>query len=147
MLGSLVGVPVGGLWVLFAPRVRLASTEPVAFVESYPQGFAVADLILGALLLVAGVLLGGVASRRLVRTGFHRGWVHVAGVIAAAGTTAAVARVIGWWAAGRHLGELPDGALQSPLTLGATGVLLLGAFSALLVVLFAAVLSSERQAQ
>lgn len=147
VFGAAVGVPVGSLWVVLAPRVPLATTDPVAFVEPYPQGFAVADLVLGALLLAAGVLLGGVASRRLVRTGFHRGWVHVAGVIAAAGTTAAVARVIGWWAGGRRLGELPDGTLQAPLTVGATGVMLLGAFSALLAVLFAAVLSPERQAQ
>ena len=73
--------------------------------------------------------------------------MHVVGAIAAAGTTAAVARVVGWWAAGTRLDELSDGTLQAPLTLGATGVLLLSAFSALLVVLFAAVLAPDRSAQ
>lgn len=135
------------LWVLLAPRVPLADADPVAFLEPYPQGFAVADLTLGALLLAAGVAVGAVASRRLMSSGFHRGWVHVAGAVAAAATTAAVARIIGWWAAGRQLAELPDGTLQAPLTVGATGVMLLGAFSALLVVLFAAVLAPERSAQ
>jgi hypothetical protein len=143
LLGAAVGLPVGVLWVLLSPRVVLTSQEPVSFAEAYPQGFATADLTLGALLLVVGLLLGAVASARLNRSGFVGGWVHVVGVIAAAGVCAAVARVIGWWVAGRRFEALGDGTSEAPLSLGASGVLLLGVFAALLVVVFASALARD----
>lgn len=138
LLGAAVGIPVGLLWVALAPRVLVAHDNSAAFVDAYPQGFAIADLTLGALLLVAGLALGLVGVVRLKRTGFEGGWAQVVGVLAGALVAGAVARVIGWWLAGRVM--RPVGAnIELPLTVQADGVLLLGAFSALLVlVLYAA---------
>ena len=144
LLGAAAGVPVGIAWILLAPRVVLTSDAPVTFADAYPQGFAAADLTLGALLLAAGLVIGAVASAGLVRSGFVGGWVHVVGAVSASGMCAAVARVIGWWAAGRQLEALDDGTLRAPLSLGAGGVLLLGVFSALLVVVFASLLARDR---
>lgn len=139
VLGAVVGVPVGLLWVWWAPRVLVASPDDRAFVEAYPQGFAGADLLLGALLLVAGLGIGAVAATRLGRTGFVGGWAHVIGAAAGAAVCAAVARVLGWWLVGRVARELADGRVELPVRVGAGGVLLLGVFATLLViVLYAA---------
>lgn len=139
VLGAILGVAVGLLWVWWAPRVLVASADNRAFLETYPQGFAGADLLLGALLLVAGLAVGAAAAKRLGQAGFAGGWAHVLGAAASAGVCAAVARVLGWWLAGRVARELPDGTVELPLGVGAAGVLLLGVFAALLViVLFAA---------
>ncbi|MCU0294569.1 MAG: hypothetical protein MUD05_00790 [Candidatus Nanopelagicales bacterium] len=143
VLGAALGVPVGVLWVWWAPRVQVTSLEGPAFVEGYPQGFAVSDLMLGALMLGAGVAIGVVASVRLRRTGFVGGWSHVVGAIAGAATCAAVARVTGWWLAGRDVRELADGILELPVTVGANGVLLLGVFSALLVIVMYAAFARD----
>jgi hypothetical protein len=143
VLGAALGLPIGLLWVWLAPRVVVSSITEVNFVDPYPQGFAEADLILGALLLVAGIGIGVVAAIRLHRTGFAGGWVHVVGAMAAAGVCAAVARVAGWWLAGRSAVGQPDGTYQLPVSVGADGVLLLGIFAALLVVLLVAVVARE----
>lgn len=138
LLGAAVGVPVGLLWVALAPRVLVSHDNAAAFLDPYPQGFAIADLTLGLLLLIVGVGLGVVAVVRLRRTGFEGGWAQVTGVLAASLMAGAVARVIGWWLAGRAM--VPRGSnIELPLTVQADGVLLLGAFSALIiVVLYAA---------
>ncbi|HQR80889.1 MAG TPA: hypothetical protein PLT68_11775 [Actinomycetota bacterium] len=139
VLGAAIGIPAGLLWVWWAPRVLVASTDNRVFLETYPQGFATTDLLLGALLLVSGLGIGVAAARRLGQTGFVGGWVHVIGAAAGAGVCAAVARILGWWLAGRVARELPDGTVELPVRAGAGGVLLLGVFSALLViVLYAA---------
>lgn len=136
LLGAAFGLVAGLAWVLLAPRVEVHSDA--APVESYPEGFAAADLTLGLLLAIAGVVLGVVAARRLRATGFERGWGQVAGVIAGALTCAGVARVAGWWLAGRALaGD------QLPLTLNAQGVLLLGVVSGLLVVALVAAFARD----
>jgi hypothetical protein len=135
VLGAALGVPVGVLWVWWAPRVAVTSLEGPVFVEGYPQGFAVADLILGALMLGAGVAIGIVAAIRLRRTEFISGWAHVVGAIIGAAVCAAVARTTGWWLAGSDVRELAAGLYELPVTVGANGVLLLGVFSALLVIL------------
>ncbi len=135
LLGAAMGVPVAIFWIWWAPRVVVSSLETTSFVEGYPQGFAVADLILGALLLVAGLVVGVVAAARLRRTGFVKGWSQVVGAMAGAVMCAAVARVLGWWLAGMQTTSLPDGTFELPVTIGAQGVLLLGVFSALLVIL------------
>lgn len=142
LLGAAVGVPVGLLWVALAPRVLVSHDNAAAFVDAYPQGFAIADLTLGLLLLIAGVGLGVVAVVRLRRTGFERGWAQVVGVLVACGMAGAVARVIGWWLAGRAM--LPQGAnIELPLTVQADGVLLLAAFSALIVVVLYAAFAHD----
>jgi hypothetical protein len=94
-------------------------------------------------LLVAGIGIGVVAAIRLTRTGFAGGWAHVVGAMAAAGVCAAVARVVGWWLAGRSAAGLPDGTYRLPVTVAAEGVLLLGMSSALLVVLVVAAFARE----
>ena len=142
VLGAALGVAVGVLWVLLAPRVVATSLDPATFDEQYPQGFAVADLTLGSLLLVAGGAIGLTAAIRLRRTGFDRGWAQVVGAIASASMCAAVARVVGWWLAGRTVSGR-EGSFELPLTVGANGVLLLGAFSALLVVVLYAAFARE----
>ncbi len=142
VLGAALGVPVAVLWVVLAPRVLATSLDPATFAEQYPQGFAAADLTLGSLLLVFGGAIGLTAAIRLRRTGFDRGWAQVVGAMASAGMCAAVARVVGWWLAGRATsGE--EGAFELPLTVGADGVLLLGVFSALLVIVFYAAFARE----
>jgi hypothetical protein len=143
VLGAAVGVPVGLLWAWWAPRVVVRSVADADFVEAYPQGFAITDLTLGALLLVAGVVVGAVAARRLVRTGFVGGWVHVLGAVAGAAVCAAVGRVLGWWVAGRQVASLSDGTYALPITVGADGVLLLAVFSALLVIVLVAAFARE----
>lgn len=141
-LGAAVGVPVGLLWVVLAPRVLVEHSSPTAFLDAYPQGFAIADLTLGGLLLVAGVVIGVAAARRLRRTGFENGWTHIAGVVAATAVCAGVARVLGYWLAGRAMtADGPD--LTLPLTLNADGVLLLALFSALLVIVLYATFARE----
>ncbi|MEZ5119206.1 MAG: hypothetical protein R2686_04775 [Candidatus Nanopelagicales bacterium] len=142
LLGAALGIPVAILWVLLAPRVVATSVDPAEFAEPYPQGFAATDLTLGALLLATGCVIGVVASWRLRATGFDRGWGQVLGVIAGAGMSAAVARVLGWWMAGRTVQPI-SGGFELPLTVGASGVLLLGMFSGLLVVLFYAAFARE----
>ncbi len=144
VLGAGIGVPVGLLWVWWAPRVLVRSVADASFVQAYPQGFAITDLTLGALLLVAGLVLGAVASRRLVATAFVGGWAHVIGAMAAAAVCAAVARIVGWWLAGREGVEQPDGTFALPITVGADGVLLLGVFAALLVIVLVAAFARER---
>lgn len=143
VLGAGLGVMVGLLWVWLAPRVLLNSSDATDFVDAYPQGFAQADLTLGALLLGAGCVIGFAGARRLRRTHFNGGWVHVVGVVSAAAMCAAVARVVGWWLAGRAPSELPGGRYELPLTVGASGVFLLAGFSALLVVVFYAAFARE----
>lgn len=135
VLGALLGIPAGLAWVLFAPRVEVADGAPVA---AYPEGFAAADLTLGLVLCVAGLVLGIVAGRRLRHTGFEGGWAQIGGVIAGAVACAAVARVVGWWLAGRAM----NGA-DLPLTLNANGVLLLGVVSGLLVVIVVAAFARD----
>ena len=120
------------------------SVADADFVDAYPQGFAITDLTLGALLLAAGVVIGVLAARRLARTGFVGGWAHVVGAMAAAVVCAATGRVIGWWVAGREVATLSDGTFALPITVGADGVLLLGVFSALLVVVLAAAFARDR---
>ena len=144
VLGAALGVPVGLLWAWWAPRVLVRSVADADFVDAYPQGFAITDLTLGALLLAAGVVLGVLAARRLARTGFVGGWAHVVGAMAAAVVCAATGRVIGWWVAGREVATLSDGTFALPITVGADGVLLLGVFSALLVVVLAAAFARDR---
>ena len=143
VLGAALGVPVGLLWAWWAPRVLVRSVADADFVDAYPQGFAITDLTLGALLLAAGVVIGVLAARRLVRTGFVGGWAHVVGAMAAAVVCAATGRVIGWWVAGREVATLSDGTFALPITVGADGVLLLGVFSALLVVVLAAAFARD----
>ena len=138
LLGAGLGVVAGLAWVVLAPRVAVRSLDPLQTVAAYPEGFAAADLTLGLLLAAAGVATGVVAARRLAGTGFERGWAQVAGVMAAGLMSAGVARVVGWWLAGRT--PSPDAL---PLTLGATGVLLLGVLSGLLVVVVAAALAHD----
>ena len=144
VLGAVLGVPVGLLWVWWSPRVLVRSVAEVDFVEAYPQGFAITDLTLGVLLLVAGITLGAVASRRLVQTGFVGGWAHVVGAVAGAAVCAAVGRLLGWWLAGRVVVTQPDGTFALPVTVGADGVLLLGVFAALLVIVLVAAFARER---
>lgn len=79
VLGAALGLPVGLLWAWWAPRVLVRSVADADFVDAYPQGFAITDLTLGALLLAAGVVIGVLAARRLARTGFVGGWAHVVG--------------------------------------------------------------------
>lgn len=143
VLGAVLGVLVGLLWVWWAPRVMVRSVGEADFVDAYPQGFAITDLTLGALLLVAGLVVGSLAARRLVRTSFVGGWAHVVGGMSAAMMCAAVARVTGWWLAGREVTAQPDGMYTLPITLGANGVLLLGVFSALLVIVLVAAFARE----
>lgn len=143
VLGAALGIAVGGLWAVLAPRAVVTSLDTPDFAEPYPQGFAVADLILGALLLVAGTGIGVLAARRLRATGFVGGWVQVVGAVVAAGMCAAVARVVGWWLAGRTLVELATGDYELPVSVGANGVLLLAVFSALLVVVFYAAFARD----
>ncbi len=143
VLGAALGVPVGLLWAWWAPRVLVRSVADADFVDAYPQGFAITDLTLGALLLAAGVVIGVLAARRLARTGFVGGWAHVVGAMAAAVVCAATGRVIGWWVAGREVATLSDGTFALPITVGADGVLLLGVFSALLVVVLAAAFARD----
>ena len=142
LLGAGIGAVVGGLWSLLAPRVLVVHGEAGRFVDAYPQGFAIADLTLGSLLLVAGVGIGAVAVLRLRRTGFEQGWSQVIGALVAALMCAATARVVGWWLAGRSMTRIGD-EVELPLTLQATGVLLLGAFSALLVVVLVSAFSRD----
>lgn len=143
VLGALLGMPVGMLWVWWAPRVLVSSVANADFVEAYPQGFAVTDLTLGALLLASGIVVGAVAARRLVRTGFVGGWVHVVGAMIGSAVTAAVARVLGWWLAGREVVAQADGTYALPMRVGAEGVLLLGVFSALLVIVLVVAFARE----
>ncbi len=133
LLGAGLGAVVGAAWVLLAPRVLVVHGDAGRFVEAYPQGFAEADLTLGALLLAAGVVVGVVALVRLRRTGFVAGWAQIAGVLVACAMCAAVARVLGWWLAGRAMTRVGD-QVELPLSLQANGVLLLAAFAGLLVV-------------
>jgi hypothetical protein len=133
LLGAAVGIPAGLLWVMLAPRVLVSHDNTAAFVDAYPQGFAIADLTLGLLLLFAGVGLGMVGAGRLRRTCFDRGWAQVVGVLVASLMAGAVARVIGWWLAGRAMKPVGSN-IELPLTVQADGVLLLGAFSALIIV-------------
>lgn len=141
LLGAGLGAIVGVLWLLLAPRV-LVSHEDGGFIDAYPQGFAIADLTLGALLLAAGLIVGVVGMLRLRRTAFEEGWAQVAGVIVAALMCAAVARVLGWWLAGRTMIRVGD-EVELPLTVQATGVLILAAFSGLLVVVIGASFARE----
>lgn len=138
LLGAAIGVPVGLLWVWLSPPVLVRSVADASFVEAYPQGFASADLTLGTLLLVVGLGLGVVALIRLRRCSFVGGTGQVFGLISGGLMCAAVARVLGWWLAGRSVAVTPDGLYELPLRIGAPGVLLLAAFSGLLVVLFGA---------
>ena len=136
VLGAGLGVVAGLAWWLLAPRVSVrADGTPV---QAYPEGFAAADLTLGLLLGGAGIVLGVVAARRLRATGFERGWAQVAGVIAGALACAGVARVIGWWLAGRAM----DGD-ELPLTLNANGVPVLGVVSGLLIVVLVAAFARD----
>lgn len=145
LLGAALGVPVGLAWVLLAPRVEVAHGDG-GFVEPYPQGFAVADLTLGVGLLLAGIVLGALAMRRLRQLGFRQGGVQVIGVVVAAGMCAAVARVLGWWLAGRAMVRDGD-TVELPLTLQANGVLLLAAFSAMLVVVLGAAFARDPESE
>lgn len=144
VLGAALGVPVGLLWAWWAPRVLVRSVADADFVDAYPQGFAITDLMLGALLMAAGVVIGVLAARRLVKTGFVGGWAQVVGAMASAAVCAATGRVIGWWVAGREVVTQSDGTFALPITLGADGVLLLGVFSALLVVVLGAAFARDR---
>lgn len=138
VLGAGLGIVGGLVWVFTAPRVEVrADAVPV---QSYPEQFAAADLTLGVVLVVAGLVLGVVAARRLGRTGFDGGWAQIAGVIAGALACGGVARVVGWWLAGRAM----NGA-DLPLTLSADGVLLLGVVSGLLVIILAAAFARDPQ--
>jgi hypothetical protein len=131
VLGAALGLPAGLAWVLLAPRVT--ATPGGDLVEVYPEQFAAADLTLGLVLAVAGLVLGIVAARRLLRTRFDGGWAQVAGVIAGGLVCGGVARVVGWWLAGRA--STPTGGVtELPLTLSADGVLLLAVLTGLLVV-------------
>lgn len=144
LLGAAAGLPVGLLWVALAPRVLVRHSADGGFVDAYPQGFAVADLTLGALLLVAGLGLAAVVVRRLHQTGFERGWAQVVGLLVASLMCAAVARVLGWWLAGRTM--TPSGEnIALPLTVQASGVLLLAAFSGLLVVVLYAAFARDAE--
>jgi len=144
VLGAALGIPVGILWGWSSPRVLVRSLAEADFVDAYPQGFAVADLLLGALLLVAGTVIGTVAAVRLRRTGFVGGWAHVVGAIVATAVCAAVGRVSGWWIAGRSAGARSDGTVALPVTVGAQGVLVLGVFAALFVIVLVAAFSRDQ---
>lgn len=143
LLGAALGLPAGIAWVLLAPRVAVVSPAEGTFVDSYPKGFAAADMVLTVILVVVGVILGVVASRRLHATGFRRGWAQVVGVIAAGLSAAIAARVLGWWLAGRSVHPAGDGTFDAPLSVGAPGVLLTSAFVALLVVLLYSAFADE----
>lgn len=143
LLGAGLGLLAGIAWSLLAPRVMVTALADGDFVEQFPQEFIASDLILGSLLLLAGLVIGVVAAVRLHRTGFRSGWTQVAGAVAAALTAAAVARVVGWWLAGRTPSSDGTGTFGVPITLQATGVLLLAAFAALLVVVLYSAFARE----
>lgn len=143
LLGAGLGLIAGVFWALLAPRVPVKAGANVDFVEAFPQGFIATDLILGTLLLVVGVVIGVITARRLHRTAFARGWVQVLGAIAAGLTAGVAARVIGWWLAGRTTVPQAGGYVGLPITLLANGVLLLGVFSALLVVVLYSAFARE----
>lgn len=142
LLGAAVGIPVAMAWILVAPRVAVVHGEAGRFVEPYPQGFAIADLTLGVALSAAGLLLGAITVYRLYQTGFRQGWVQVVGLVIACAMTAGVARVLGWWIAGRAMVRDGD-TVELPLTLQANGVLLLAAFAGLLVVVLGAAFARD----
>lgn len=135
LLGAALGLPAGLLWYLVAPRVAMESVADGTFVESYPKGFAAADMTLAVILTVVGLVIGVVACRRLRATGYQSGWAQVVGAISAGLSAAGVARVLGWWLAGRSVSPNAAGTVDAPLALGASGVMLVGAFFALLVLL------------
>lgn len=143
LLGAALGLVAGVGWVLAAPRVQVRSLASGDFVEPLPQAFIASDLMLGSALLAVGVVIGVVAAVRLHRTGFVQGWTQIAGAVAASLTAAAVARVAGWWLAGRT--AVPDGSgtFGLPLTLQADGVLLLSAFTALLIIVLYSAFARE----
>lgn len=143
LLGAGLGVPTGVLWVLLAPRVQVKSFADASFVDQFPQAFIASDLILGSLLMLVGLIIGVIAAVRLHRTGFRGGWAQVAGVIAGSLTAAAVARVAGWWLAGRTPVPEAGGTFGMPLGLIASGVLLLSTFAALLVVVLYSAFAKE----
>lgn len=143
MLGAALGAVSGLLWIWWAPRVQVRSVSDGDFVEAYPEGFAAADLTLAGVLVVVGLLLGGLAVARLRATGFSRGWGQVVGVIAGGATAGVTARVIGWWLAGTSVVKTPEGTFELPLSLRAPGVMLVGAFSGLLVVIFASLIIGD----
>lgn len=143
VLGAALGAPIGVLWAWRAPRVQVRSLSEPSLVLPYPQEFAETDLILGVLLACAGLGLGVTACIRLHRTGFAAGWVQVLGLVAGAAVCAAVARVVGWWLAGRSAHALGDGTYELPITVGADGVLLTALFTGLLVVVLFAAFARE----
>lgn len=143
LLGAALGVPAGVVWAFVAPRVQMTSIADGTFTEAFPQQFIASDLILGSLLLVTGSVIGVGACVRLRRTDFQRGWSHVVGAICAGLTAAAAARVVGWWLAGRTPVPDPSGSFGLPLQVQASGVMLLGCFSALLVVVLYSAFASE----
>ena len=64
---------------------------------------------------------------------WRQGWAQIAGAVAAAAVCAGVARVLGYWLAGRSVSD-QGSSLTLPLTVNADGVLLLSVFSSLLVI-------------
>lgn len=153
-LGALVGVPAGLLWALTAAPVAVVVADGTAtYAEAYPEELAAADLTLGLILVVVGLVLGWRTARSLRRASFAHGGGRILGMLAANLAAAGVAVVAGLWVAGRDsppadLSGVSDGTVyELPLTVGAWGVLLLGAASSLIVVLAASALSDDAPAE
>gem|GEM_PF-4603239 len=134
----LLGVVTGALWEAWAPRAVLQVQSGGAYlVSDAPRQFISADLLLGVLLTVAGLLLGGYAA-------WAAGRVPLVGVVltpVAAALTGVVARWVGQW-----LGRVDPASLahdkvglviRAPLQLGAWVVVLACPVAALVVWLVA----------
>jgi hypothetical protein len=86
LLVALVGVPLGAVWALLAPREQVLRTENGAqFAEPGGDLFVTADLVLLVLLLLAGLVCGYLVHARAG----HRGWPVIVG-LAVGGTAGAL---------------------------------------------------------
>lgn len=141
------GVGLGALWLLLAPRVALVVTstgEPaphakaIDFVSNQPVGFIGADLVLGLMLALAGLVLGVLVLRRRP---------HDLGTVAAALVGGLVLGLVAWQfgqalasaVSGFTLEQvqtMADGTrLEAPLRLRSMGVLFVAPMLSCFVVL------------
>jgi hypothetical protein len=142
---AVLGVPVGVLWWLIAPRADVTVVDGgITLSETASQTFVAADGWFAALTLVAGMVCGGFAAIRRRPDG-----ALAAIALAAGGILAALLA----WRVGVFLGRSPDALAQSAsaavgtklrvaLKLRATGVLLIWAIGAL-GTFFAAALATD----
>jgi hypothetical protein len=143
----IVGLGMGVLWALLAPRPEFQVSKEGLSIDPYSQVFVAADMIFGLLGAACGVVLavGWLRFRPESRTGILAG-LSIGGILGSAvawrvGEALAGGGAAGWDA----LAHSAVGAsVVGPLQLAAKGTILLWSFTAATVVLIAATVRTGR---